>query len=130
MLTYQGILVTAGDQTCEVTSVPEDINTASIQDTGEEVSDKTTNITITKEDESTKYEIKISGGSLTEEEKGNMTDNMKNACSGKDVEKITIKSTTEREFEKMASGAVVPIDVPQSSGRKKRDQCSQIEVNL
>ena len=59
---YQGTLVTAGDQSCEVTSVPDDINAAAIEDSGEAVSNRTANITVTKEEESIKYELKINSG--------------------------------------------------------------------
>jgi hypothetical protein len=77
--------VTAGDQSCEVTSVPDDINTAAIQDSGEEVLNRTANITVTKEEESIKYELKINSGNLTVEEKGNMTESMKKVCGNKEI---------------------------------------------
>ena len=55
--------MTAGDQTCEVTSVPDNINAAAIQDTGEEVSNRTLNVTITQEDEIIQYELKSNSDS-------------------------------------------------------------------
>ena len=120
--------MTAGDQTCEVASVPKDINAAAIQDTGEEVSNKTSNVTITKEEESIRYELKISAGSLTEEEKVNMTENMKEACGNKAIEKVIIQSTNKNVFEKMANGDIVAVEESQSSLRQKRDGCSKVKV--
>ena len=121
--------MTAGDQTCEVTSVPDNINAAAIQDTGEEVSNRTLNVTITQEDEIIQYELKISAGSLTEEEKGNMTENMKEACGGKGIEKVTIQSTNKDDFDNMAKGAILTMEDPQSTRRQKRDNCLKIQVS-
>ena len=126
---YQGTLVTAGDQSCEVTSVPDDINTAAIQDSGEEVSNRTANITITKEEESIKYELKINSGNLTDEEKGNMTESMKKVCGNKEIEKITIKTTDEDSFNKMANGDIVAVDVPTNISRSRRGGCSKIKAS-
>ena len=120
--------MTAGDQSCEVTSVPDDINTAAIQDSGEEVSNRTANITITKEEESIKYELKINSGNLTDEEKGNMTESMKKVCGNKEIEKITIKTTDEDSFNKMANGDIVAVDVPTNISRTRRGGCSKIEA--
>ena len=121
--------MTAGDQSCEVTSVPDDINTAAIQDSGEEVSNRTANITITKEEESIKYELKINSGNLTDEEKGNMTESMKKVCGNKVIEKITIKTTDEDNFNKMANGEIVAVDVPSNISRSKRGGCSKIKAS-
>ena len=124
----QGTLVTAGDHSCEVTSVPEDINAAAIEDTGEAVANRTANITMTKEEESIKYELKMSGGELSEEEKGNMTETMKKACGNKDVEKITIKSTNADDFNKMANGEIVSVAVPINVTRKRQGGCTNMQV--
>ena len=124
----QGTLVTAGDHSCEVTSVPEDINAAAIEDTGEAVANRTANITMTKEEESIKYELKMSGGELSEEEKGNMTETMKKACGNKDVEKITIKSTNADDFNKMANGEIVSVAAPTNVTRKRQGDCTHLRV--
>ena len=120
--------MTAGDHSCEVTSVPEDINAAAIEDTGEAVANRTANITMTKEEESIKYELKMSGGELSEEEKGNMTETMKKACGNKDVEKITIKSTNADDFNKMANGEIVSVAVPTNVTRKRQGSCTSMRV--
>ena len=120
--------MTAGDQSCEVTSIPDDINTAAIQDSGEEVSNRTANITVTKEEESIKYELKINSGNLTDEEKGNMTESMKKVCGNKEIEKITIKTTDEDSFNKMANGDIVAVDVPTNISRARRGGCSKIKA--
>ena len=124
----QGTLVTAGDHSCEVTSVPEDINAAAIEDTGEAVANRTANITMTKEEESIKYELKMSGGELSEEEKGNMTETMKKACGNKDVEKITIKSTNADDFNKMANREIISVAVPINVTRKRQGGCTNMQV--
>ena len=124
----QGTLVTSGDHSCELTSVPEDINAAAIEDTGEAVANRTANITMTKEEESIKYELKMSGGELSEEEKGNMTESMKKACGNKDVEKITIKSTNADDFNKMANGEIVSVAVPINVTRKRQGGCTNMQV--
>ena len=120
--------MTAGDHTCELTSVPEDINAAAIEDTGEAIANRTANITMTKEEESIKYELKMSGGELSEEEKGNMTETMKKACGNKDVEKITIKSTNADDFNKMANGEIVSVAVPTNVTRKRQGSCTRMRV--
>ena len=120
--------MTAGDHSCELTSVPEDINAAAIEDTGEAVANRTANITMTKEEESIKYELKMSGGELSEEEKGNMTETMKKACGNKDVEKITIKSTNADDFNKMANGEIVSVAVPTNVTRKRQGSCTSMRV--
>ena len=124
----QGTLVTAGDHSCELTSVPEDINAAAIEDTGEAVANRTANITMTKEEESIKYELKMSGGELSDEEKGNMTETMKKACGNKDVEKITIKSTNADDFNKMANREIISVAVPINLTRKRQGGCTYIRV--
>ena len=120
--------MTAGDHSCEVSSVPEDINTAAIEDTGEAVANRTANITMTKEEESIKYELKMSGGELSEEEKGNMTETMKEACGNKDVEKKTIKSTNADDFNKMANGEIVSVAVPTNVTRNRQGGCTNTRV--
>ena len=120
--------MTAGDHSCELTSVPEDINAAAIEDTGEAVANRTANITMTKEEESIKYELKMSGGELSDEEKGNMTESMKKACGNKDVEKITIKSTNADDFNKMANGEIVSVAVPINVTRKRQGGCTNMQV--
>ena len=119
-------MVTAGDNTCQVTSLPEDVNTAAIEDNGEEVANKTQNVTITKEEETILYELKMSEGELSEEEKGNMTETMKEACKSKEVEKVTIKSTSKDSFNRMANGEVVA--VPIGISRRRRAGCANINV--
>ena len=119
--------MTAGDHSCELTSVPEDINAAAIEDTGEAVANRTANITMTKEEESIKYELKMSGGELSDEEKGNMTETMKKACGNKDVEKITIKSTNADDFNKMANGEIVSVAVPINVTRKRQGGCTNMQ---
>ena len=121
--------MTAGDQSCEVTSVPDDIKAAAIQDSGEEVLNRTANITVTKEEESIKYELKINSGNLTDEEKGNMTESMKQVCGNKVIEKITIKTTDEDNFNKMANGEIVAVDVPSNISRSRRGGCSKIKAS-
>ena len=122
--------MTAGDHSCEISSVPEEINAAAIEDTGEAVAKRTANITLTKEEESIKYELKISEGELSEEEKGNMTDSMKKACGNKDIEKITIKATNAEDFNKMANGDIVSVGVSINVTRKKRGGCTNLRVFL
>ena len=119
-------MVTAGDNSCQVMSLPEDVNIAAIQDNEEEVANKTQNVTITKEEETILYELKISEGELSEEAKGNMTETMQKACGSKEVEKITIKSTNADNFNKMANGEVVA--VPTSISRRRQANCTQIKV--
>ena len=120
--------MTAGDHSCELTSVPDDINAAAIKDAGEAVANRTANITMTKEEESIKYELKMSGGELSEEEKGNMTETMKKACGNKDVEKITIKSTNADDFNKMANGEIVSVAVPTNVTRNRQGGCTNTLV--
>ena len=122
-------MVTAGDQTCEVTEVPKGINAAAIQDTGKEVSNRTPNVTFTKDEERVQNELKISTGSLTTEETGRLTESMKKVCDGKEIEKIAIQATDKDTFENIANGAIVAIDVPRPTGRRKRDECSDIKVH-
>ena len=86
-------------------------------------------MTITEDDEVIQYELKISAGSLTEEEKGNMTENMKEVCGGKGIEKVTIQSTNKDDFENMAKGAILTMEDPQSTRRQKRDDCLKIQVS-
>ena len=107
-------MVTAGDHVCQVSSVPGDIQTASIEETGEEVVNRTANVTITKEEETISYELKISEGELTDE--GDMTESMKKVCGNKAIEKITVKSTDAESFNKMANGEIVAIEAS-NSGR-------------
>ena len=121
-------MVTATDNSCEVTSVPDDINAAAIEDSGEEVANRTANITITKEEESIKYELKINSGNLTDEEKGNMTESMKKACGNKEIEKITIKTTDADNFNKMANGEIVAVDVPTNISRRRLGGCTNLRV--
>ena len=122
--------MTAGDHSCQVTSVPEDINPAAIEDTGEEVANRTANITVTKDEESIKYELKMREGELSDEEKGNMTETMKKACGGKDIEKITIKSTNSDDFNKMANGEILPVAVSANISRKRQGGCTNLLVIL
>ena len=122
--------MTAGDHSCEISSVPEEINAAAIEDTGEAVANRTANITLTKEEESIKYELKISEGELSEEEKGNMTDSMKKACGNKDIEKITIKSTNAEDFNKMANGEIVSVAISTKVSRNRRGGCTNLQVFL
>ena len=120
--------MTAGDHSCELTSVPDDINAAAIKDAGEAVANRTANITITNDEESIKYELKMSEGELSEEEKGNMTESMKKACGNKDVEKITIKSTNADDFNKMANGEIVSVAAPTNVTRKRQGDCTHLRV--
>ena len=70
----------------------------------------------------------MSGGELSEEEKGNMTETMKKACGNKDVEKITIKSTNADDFNKMANGEIVSVAVPINVTRKRQGGCTNMQV--
>ena len=88
----------------------------------------TANVTLTTEDESIQYELKISQGSMTDEEKGNLTENMKKACSNKQIEKIKVQATTKDDFEKMANGEIVEVKSDQLGSRNKRSGCSEIKV--
>ena len=108
--------------------VPNDINTASIEDIGEEVANSSSNVLLTKDEESIKYQLKISEGSLDEEDKQKLTEYMKAVCGDKQIEKIRIQTTTEDDFEKMAHGEIVTIDETQSRSRLKRSGCSEIKV--
>ena len=124
----QNTMVTAGDHVCQVSSVPGDIQTASIEETGEEVVNRTANVTITKEEETISYELKISEGELTDE--GDMTESMKKVCGNKAIEKITVKSTDADSFNKMANGEIVAIEAS-NSGRTRRDtECSNLKVTF
>ena len=125
---FQGTLVTAGEHLCQVASIPENTNAAAIQDNGEEVGNRTANITITKEEETISYELKMSNGELSEEEKGNMAESMKKACGNKAIEKITIKSTDADSFNKMANGEIVA--VPMSNSRRNQAGCSNLKVTF
>ena len=120
--------MTAGDHSCELTSVPDDINAAAIEDSGEAVANRTANITMKNDEESIKYELKMSEGELSEEEKGNMTESMKKACGNKDVEKITIKSTNADDFNKMANGEIVSVAAPTNVTRKRQGDCTNLRV--
>ena len=59
-----------------------------------------------------------------------MTESMKKACGNKQIEKITIKTTDADNFNKMANGEIVAVDVPTSKFRRKRqDGCANMKVN-
>ena len=122
--------MTAGDHSCELTSVPDDINAAAIEDSGEAVANRTANITMKNDEESIKYELKMSEGELSEEEKGKMTETMKKACGNKDVEKITIKSTTADDFNKMANGEIVSVAASTNMTRNRQGGCLHLRVTF
>ena len=63
-------MVTADDETCQLSSIPDGIQASAIEDIGPEVANRTDNITITKEEETIHYDLKLSNGNLTEDEKG------------------------------------------------------------
>ena len=128
MIVFQGTLLTAGDQVCQLSSIPDDINAAAIEDSGEAVANKTANTTISKEEESIKYELKINSGNLTDEEKRNMTESMKKACGDKEIEKITIKTTDADNFNRMANGEIVAVDVPTQISRRRQGGCTNLTV--
>ena len=54
---------------------------------------------------------------------------MKKVCGDKDIKKIAIQATDKDTFEIIANGAVVVIDVPRPTRRRKRDECSDIKVH-
>ena len=115
---------------CQLSSIPDDINSAAIEDNGEAVTNRTANITVTKDEETTKYELNISDGEMTAEEKEDMTDSMKAACGNKEVEKITVKTATKDEFEKLAKGELLTLEVSNQRSRQSTTGCSKLKVRL
>ena len=128
---FQDTLLTAGDDACQLSSIPDDINSVAIEDNGESVSNRTANITITKDEETTNYELNISEGEISEEEKGNMTETMRTACGDKVIEKITVRSTSADQFELLANGGIISLPVTNQRNRQKRQivsGCSNFKV--
>ena len=58
-----------------------------------------------------------------------MTESMKKVCGNKEIEKITIKTTDEDNFNKMANGEIVAVDVPSNISRSRRGGCSKIKAS-
>ena len=64
---------------------------------------------------------------MTDEEKGNLTENMKKACSNKQIEKIKVQATTKDDFEKMANGEIVEVKSDQVRSRNKTTTCFEVQ---
>ena len=103
--------MTAGEDVCQVSSIPDDINAAAIEDNEEAVANRTANVTVTKDEQTTNYELNISEGEMSENEKRNMSESMKAACGNKAIEQITVRSTSKDEFEKLANGELLSIPI-------------------
>ena len=113
-----------------MSSIPDDINAVAIEDNGESVSNRTANTTITKDEETTNYELNISEGEISEEEKGNMTESMRTACGGKTIEKITVRSTSADQFELLANGGIISLPVTNQRNRLIVNGCANLKVKL
>ena len=115
---------------CQFSSVPDNIETGSMEVNADLVSNTTANTTISKDVEDVVYGLKLTDGDLSEEEEEQLSPSMKEACGGKPIVKITVQTTNEDNFNTMAAGGIV--DVPETSENRKRIRrqtgCTNVKV--
>ena len=104
VIMQESTMVTAGDDFCQLSSVPDNIETASMEVNADLVANTTANTTISKDVETVVYGLKLTEGDLSEDEQEQLSPSMKEACGGKPIVKITVQSTNEDNFNKMAAG--------------------------
>ena len=120
--------MTSDDDVCQLTSIPDDANAESMEANGEAVANTTANSTITKEEETINYVLKISEGEPSELEKGNMTDSMRKACGDKPIEKVKNMKTDASTFEKAANGEIVDVSTDGSVRMRREVGCGETKV--
>ena len=115
-----------------VSAPPKDVKTDEVDETAEAVGKTTGDATVTKEEETVQFSLRLSEGELTAEEAGNLSSSMAAACGDKPIEKIKVQTTDEDNFNKMANGEIVV--VPDSSERIKKFrqdfQCNDTKVKI
>ena len=107
---------------CQIGGIPGDVSPESMDLNRDSVSDVTSSQTISVDEETVKYEFKISTGDAPEEEKSKLSDAMKTACDGKEIVSIEEVETNKDTFDEMAAGGIVAIgdSTSQHSGDKPR----------
>ena len=97
-------MVTSDDDFCQLSSVPDNIETASMEVNADLVANNTANTTISKDVEDVVYGLKLTDGDISEDEEEKLSPSMKEACGGKPIVKITVKKTNKDNFNTMAAG--------------------------
>ena len=107
VIMQESAMVTADDDFCQLSSVPDNIETASMEVNADLVANTTANTTISKDVETVVYGLKLTDGDLSEDEEEQLSPTMKEACGGKPIVKITVQKTDEDNFNKMAAGIII-----------------------
>ena len=115
-----------------VSAPPDDVKTDEVDETAEAVGNMTGDVTVTKEEETVQFSLRLSDGELTVEEAGNLSSSMAAACGDKPIEKIKVQTTDEDNFKKMASGEIVVVpDSLEKRNKFRQDfQCNDKKVNI
>ena len=132
VILQEGSMVTSSNDFCQLSDVPENIETGSMETNADSVVNSTADTTISKDVENVKYGLKINEGELTQEESDSLSPSMKEACGGKTIVKMTVEETNEDNFNEMAAGGIVTIPQTRSSLSRVRRQtntnCTNITV--
>ena len=104
VIMQESTMVTADNNFCQLSSVPDNIETGSMEVNADVVANSTANTTISKDVETVVYGLKLTDGDLSEDEEEQLSPSMKEACGGKPIVKITVQKTNEDDFNKMAAG--------------------------
>ena len=130
VIMQESTMVTADDDFCQLSSVPDNIETGSMEVNADVVANTTANTTISKDVEDVVYGLKLTDGDLSEEEEEQLSPTMKEACGGKPIVKITVQKTDKDNFNTMAAGGIV--DVPETTEKRKRIRrqtgCTNVKV--
>ena len=124
-------LVTADNDFCQLSTVPDNIKAASMEANAEVVSNFTENTIIPNNIETVVYGLKLVEEELDEKEKEKiLSPSMKKACGEKPIVKTTVKKTSENIFKKMKDGEIVDIPQGTAEGRRLRrqTQCANVKV--
>ena len=104
-------MVTSTEEECDVSSLPQAIKPAAAS----ELEGQSPNSSIIWSDEETKvYVMTVDGGKLSNEEKGQLSHNMQEACKGKSVRKIQEVGMSKEDHDTLKSGGVVPLRISEA----------------
>ena len=132
VIMQESTMVTVDDNFCQLSAVPDYIETNSMEVNADIVANNTANTIISTDVEDVVYGLKITDGDLSEEEEDQLSPSMKEACGGKPIVKINVQQTNEEIFNKMAAGGIV--EVPETTENKKRIRrqtgCTNVKVSI
>jgi len=130
VILQEGSMVTSSNDFCQLSDVPENIETGSMEANADSVVNSTADTTISKDVENVKYGLKINEGDLSPEETDSLSPSMKEACAGKTIVKMTVEETDEDKFNEMAAGGIVTIPQSRSSLSRVRRQTNTNCTNI